>query len=62
MRRMQILFDDSSVLAIRRDDFFHSIGCDLSSGFFSRRSMQFGIFLLFKIVSEIAFVFDRNCI
>lgn len=61
MRRMQILFDDSSVLAIRRDDFFHSIGCDLSSGFFSRRSML-GIFLLFKIVSEIAFVFDRNCI
>lgn len=44
MRRMQILFDDSSILVIGRDDFFHSIGCDLSTGFFSRRSM-FGVFL-----------------
>lgn len=41
---MQISLDDSSILVIRRDDFFRSIGRDLSSGGFSRLVL-FGIFL-----------------
>lgn len=59
-RRKQILFDDSSILATRRNDFFHSIGCDLlSSSKVFLASFDVWNFLK-KLVSEIAFIRVRS--